>query len=214
MIAAEDLKPLDIHPTLAEVEAELGPASTWVGHCYEIANAALDAGLFEGRPAYGHWLGAVAPTSPFHGRAICRHGWIVTDDEQIIDLTRWVFTGEDPAIWIGPNTGEYDEGGNVFRLANEQAPPAFDPADRPRRLPLSDAAIAYLRVTFGLRPGPNHQLSTNQLFWLANLAPARLDTWVSHVYTAFQIAQLKALIPIDNWRLVMDVGRGTAEWEG
>ncbi len=92
--------------TVEQCEAAIGiPAKEWPGRCYEIACAILDAGLVEGRPVYGHWLGRVDRNAPVFGeragQAFQRHGWIETEDGEVIDPTRWVFENARPYIFEG-----------------------------------------------------------------------------------------------------------------
>jgi len=84
--------------------------SKWLGNCYGIATAMIDAGLVPGGVAvYGHWTGPIARTSFFAARrdyGFCQHGWIVRDDADhtVIDPTRWVFEDRAPYVYVGTNT--------------------------------------------------------------------------------------------------------------
>jgi hypothetical protein len=93
-------------PTLAEAEAVIGePASKWVSRCYEIAYALVEKGLVPGRAVYGHYLGPVMPSSPFHDRhSACDftgHGWVSLPDGRVLDPTRWVFEATEPYLYVG-----------------------------------------------------------------------------------------------------------------
>jgi hypothetical protein len=95
--------------TIAEVERAIGlKTSEWHGNCYSIACSILRAGLVEGRPAYGHYLGPVASTGYWasrRGSKFQRHGWIVLNDGRILDPTRWSFEDKKPYLAIVEENG-------------------------------------------------------------------------------------------------------------
>lgn len=90
-------------PSIAQIEQAINmPAETWKGQCYAIACMMLKADLVKGRAVYGHWRGAIHQDSMFAARAdqgFTGHGWIETDEGEIIDPTRWVFEAKDPYLF-------------------------------------------------------------------------------------------------------------------
>lgn len=82
------------------------PLTEWPGSCYGVATALVEHGLVpEGsRAVYGHWIGPIAPTSMFAARrsiGFTGHGWVLTDDGQVIDPTRYVFEDAAPYVYVG-----------------------------------------------------------------------------------------------------------------
>ncbi len=73
----------------------------WSARCYEVASAMVKAKVVKGTAVYGHWLGAVEPGTPFAGRPLIQHGWVLQKDSTVVDPTRWVFEGRAPYIWTG-----------------------------------------------------------------------------------------------------------------
>lgn len=185
--------------TLEEAERAIGePADHWVARCHEIAARLLKSGLVKGKLRYGHYNGPVRPGTFFDGKPIVRHGWI-EQGATIIDPTRWVFEGVPPYIYIGPNEGEYDAGGNVFMAATLAPPPAFDERAKATPLSLSPECEAFL---LGLLKHP--RFTMQGLFWLANLPLPVLGEFARETFRALERAGETALIPIDNWQLVME----------
>lgn len=88
-----------------EVAEAIGiPIEQWAGNCFGIACAMVEAGIVEGTALYGHWIGPIHPRSYFSSRAghrFCQHGWIETEDGEVVDPTRWAFENKDPYIYIG-----------------------------------------------------------------------------------------------------------------
>jgi hypothetical protein len=97
-------------PTLATIEARLGPAATWAGRCYEIASACIATGFVTGTAVYGHWRGPVNPKSYFgklqRNAPLPPRLGSTTDGQTINPLG---VPGRRPAIYSGRNRGEYDE---------------------------------------------------------------------------------------------------------
>ena len=97
-------------PKLEECEKALGEkAEAWVARCYEISCRIVAAGLVKGVAVYGHWLGPVHPKSHFAGkpRPFVQHGWILTDDGEVLDPTRWVFEAAKPYLYVGTEPDDW-----------------------------------------------------------------------------------------------------------
>jgi len=177
------------------------PISKWPRNCQYVANLLLQHGLVEGRLCYGFWLGPINPLSPFGGRPFTHHGWVQQEDETIIDPTRWVFECVLPYIYIGPNHGEYDYGGNELKKRFRKPCPAYDPHEN--QFDFSETppeAQAFIR---SLIPGAVNVLSRNQTFWLANSPLDLLGNQAKPIYKWFVSLHLKAWIPYDNQVLVL-----------
>lgn len=158
-------------PTLAQCEAAVGePASAWVSRCYEIASKICDAGIVDGSPVYGHWVGPIAPGSHFarfSDYPFVRHGWVLQHNDRVCDPTRWVFEGAEPYIYVG-EPDHYDEGGDAHRAAMCEGRPPPRPEGPRKEVNISGVAEVWLRTMFGLRERET-RLAPNQLFYVANL---------------------------------------------
>lgn len=90
--------------TIEIVEKAIGiPARKWTARCFEIACLIVRAKLVDGVPVYGHYKGPVATTGFWaerRGQSFQRHGWIVLDDDRILDPTRWSFEDKDPYLHL------------------------------------------------------------------------------------------------------------------
>jgi hypothetical protein len=177
------------------------PTARWRGNCHAIACRILDLGLVRGVARYGHYYGPVAPasyfspTAPFH-----RHGWVERPDRSVLDPTRWVFEDAPPYIHVGPREPDYDPGGQRLRTSHVGPVPGRLPGDDAIALDLPPEAAQHLSDMTGYGTA----FSLAQLFWIANLPPHMLGTHARPVYVALRDAGRKALVPIDNWRMVVE----------
>lgn len=181
------------------------PTKKWKGNCHFIACLFVEKKLVKGRAVYGHWLGAVSPKSFFANRQkmpFQQHGWIKDGNGKIIDPTRWVFEAKQPYIFVDKNNGEYDEGGNKFRMANIGKAPAYNKNEKQYNLPLTTKARLFLSDLFSDN-GLIQILSFGQVFWLLNHSPASLGSHCKEIYKWAKRNKLSALVPIDNWKAVM-----------
>ncbi len=200
-------------------EATKLPTSEWHGKCFQMACAMVKHEIAKGDPVYGHWIGPVDPTGywkntanllPFH-----QHGWIIVPDKAgtIIDPTRFSFENVEPYIYIGPNDF-YDEGGNSFREAIQRPCPVYVRPEeaKPYQATKDVSALppATLDFVLGLMGQPEG-VTTEMLFWLANLVPARLGEHQTAIYEFLTgPIDLAGAIPIDNFRAwERKQGRGT-----
>lgn len=203
-----------IVPTLEAVEAKLGPAQTWAGNCFAIASACVKFGLIKGVAVYGHWTGPVSSNSYFADRAgfpFVRHGWVVVSPNLIFDPTRWSLTGEKPYLYLGPNNGEYDEGGNKILLMHQVPPPKFD-RNSPKVYSFTQEILdgepwshveKLLGPEYPIDLGESRNpgdLTADQVRWIANLAYDTLQPYARKIYSAISSCGLRAFIPIDNFR--------------
>lgn len=183
---------------VSEAVKKIGiPVKEWDGACYAIACTFVRCGVVKGKPAYGHWRGPISPKSSFAGRGalgFVHHGWIELPNQKICDPTRWVFEAVKPYIYVGYND-YYDAGGNVFREEIMEQPPAFNPTEKVVSFPSITTAVSFL----GSPP-----YCFGQLFWLANLPLPYLGEDAKKIYTALKNASFGALVPIDNYRMVME----------
>lgn len=196
------------------------PLSQWPGNCYAVAvqmNEKLGLGLIA---CYGPFSGWVARESRFAQRmaalGVVNHGWLATKAGVIVDPTRWVFENTEPAIHIGIDSEhEYERGGNTAlrRLLGERPRPDFNPAKSGLRyLPqgdgADDVAIAWVLAQLQESPQrPARAVTVQELFWLCNSNPVDLASVEGPMARRFyEIAQrlgMRALIPIENWAMVM-----------
>jgi hypothetical protein len=210
-------------PTVRAVEDALElHTREWRGRCHEIACRMLEVKLVVGQERYGHYYGSVVEGFFRAGLPFYRHGWIEAREGVVVDPTRWVFERCRPYIYVGP-ADEYDACGE--RLAASLLGPypsvhllgdAIERFDdqayfdywegRTTRLGLSTDCQYHIAH---LTNGQGDDFTNNQLFWLANAPPSWYGHHAREVYAALEAVDQKALIPIDNWRLVM--GRPFAE---
>lgn len=179
----------------------------WPGQCFAISTLMVDKGLVPGGKAvYGHYNGPVAKDSIFAKRAIVRHGWIKVGDT-VVDPTRYVFEGDgspDKAyVHVGPAGPEYDQGGNAFLAKTMLPPPPFDQTQKTFTIKNEGFRLAVDMLI----PGFSGTLSMGQAFWLGKL-PADGSTIqpevVRIVYAGLNGLGLKALVPLDNWQMIME----------
>jgi len=178
------------------------PVDAWNENCYNIAVEAVNHGI-PGVPRYGHYLGEVHPDSMFYTRwrsaHFVQHGWVALQDERVWDPTRWTLDGSDPYIYVG-NAADYDVGGNKVRTAMMGHPPEFDASQKTLQVPVSLSPV----ISTALQaPTDVTQVSFHQLHWLANNAPEVFGPSIRLVYAWLKTNNLNALVPIDNWRLIM-----------
>jgi len=189
--------------TVPEVEAAIGRDSgQWVGNCYAIACQILAAGLVDGRAAYGHYHGPIEEGTVFYGKApLVRHGWIETDDGGIIDPTRWVFEAASPYIYYTPQGNpDYDEGGQQFQLSMMRPRPDYDP-----RSPQYSVPEKYWPVFsdfLGIDKPRDHQISREELFWVANLPVVLMWERGAFLLEALEAMNLQVIMPIDNQTII------------
>jgi hypothetical protein len=206
----------DLDPDIAAEVIGI-PVSHWPSNCFAIATAFVRTKLVQGTAKYGMWVGPIAEGNAFSGRAVTHHGWVEQTDAppefRIVDPTRWVFESADPYIYVGPND-HYDKGGNRFREAmmagmggDVLRPPApdgkieteFDAVLRPHL-----RSALYLLLGRPEHTGPIHR---SELFWLGNLDPDRLGPSLARdFYRALERSDREAIVPMDNWREVMEGG--------
>lgn len=203
MIDLEDL-------TIEDVEDAIGIyAYDWPGNCDAVAKGLLQSGLVNAHYRRGHWFGPVHPESHFKqmsGFTIQQHSWLETDDGIIIDPTRWCFTNPNqPFIYVG-ESDYYDTGSNMLRRAFRRPCPKFSPEELSANLIFTDNVAEYTikELISVASDGPVPYITKNQAFWLANLSPEEYMGYTKEVYTALTDAGMRAAIPIDNYRMVME----------
>lgn len=196
--------------SLDEIAGKLGiPVKDWPGRCYEVAVVA--SRLIDGAtPVYGHYKGPVNDKSIFAPISIIQHGWVLLEDNQVLDPTRWVFEVVEPYIYIGPGD-DYDEGGNSLRSQLIGPPIQFDPEDNviniSRDMLSSDAWIVIENVfkLNDLLDDPEYHpgdITIRQLMWLANMNPRFMKGYATEIYKMFDQFNLRGFIPTDNQSLV------------
>jgi hypothetical protein len=213
------MKKLSAKTLFKKLEALEGSADKglgWAGRCYEMACTMVREKLVEGKAVYGNWTGPVKKGTMFAGRPVVHHGWVLLPDGRVCDPTRWAFEGKKPYIYIGP-ADHYDEGGNKFREKQIGDAPEWDatePLHNINHTIMDSKTWGFVEDILGLNeicdedylPG---DVTERQLWWLAHLPPARLGEHAPAIYVALDKLGKKALIPIDNRRMVED-GRGYA----
>jgi hypothetical protein len=214
------MQPEDV--TVEMVETAWGhPLETMKGKCSAVARSVLDAGLVQGRMVRGHYIGDVNQASFWAKRGglpFIQHTWLQLEDGRIFDPTRWTFKGDEPFLWIGPGDhGDYDPGGNQFRMATRFEWPDDDESARRVRFEISPQAIetlcdvgADLDHLLEGHDGLDYTLikfevSMAQAHWIANIAPGEYQSEqdVRDVFIQLREQGLAAFVPLDNMRMVL-----------
>jgi hypothetical protein len=189
--------------SVKQVEKAIGiPSIAWIGNCYSISYSMVQSGIVEGKAVYGHWTGPISKYNPFYSVSqvgFCRHGWIIKEDGEIVDPTRWVFEGKTPYIYVGKND-YYDEGGNNLRKSMTEPPPQYSKTEKQFSLNLDKKTLDFVNKLLGYS-GKN--LSMGQLFWLANLSLVDLGEHAKDIYYALEEKGMAAAIPLDNQRKIL-----------
>lgn len=213
--------PAVLHITMEEaVEAAGVPAEEWGGKCHQISSALAER--VGGKVHRGYAPGIKCHPESYWANGMAQHSWIALPDGTVVDPTRFTTEapGTEPYIWVGPDD-DYDAGGSRLQ-ANRVGPPP-DTLDTGREL-------IYFRVGSAEYVGdllesaemdvytdpdddPGVLASFEQLIWLANLpVTAREQSrciarfYAREIYEALDEVNLKALIPVDRWDLVMTGG--------
>jgi serine/threonine protein phosphatase 1 len=173
--------------------------SCWAGNCHAIALKLMAAYPVRGmRYARGHWRGVTA--GQFEGRALTGHTWLQLADGRIVDPTRYVFEGVAPYIYIGPKDDNYDEAGLKTRHRAIPQPSLGD-------ISITNQEAEHLQSQGIL--GINNTLSIPAAQWLST-TPLH-DTSAKANFKLLNQAGLKALIPLDSWRAIMEPSTLTAK---
>lgn len=186
----------------------LGPPKKWEGHCSEVAKAVVDflpAG--EASMVRGLWVGPVAEGTMFSGRPVSGHSWVKISDGRVVDPTRWVFEGQAPYVYVGPQDEHYDENGSSLREALMGPAPAWDAEEKQLKFNGSTGAWSWIEKRFKLdcvvddayAPG---QITRSQACYLANLSPRHFWEHAAEIYAWLNRMKLYTHIPIDHQRLV------------
>lgn len=182
------------------------PVESWKGKCHWIATRLVEFDAIRGRAVYGHWIGQISPKSFYKARRhmpFVQHGWIIAEDNTIVDPTRWVFEAIEPYIYYGGDAEDdielfdYDEGGNKWREAIIKPVPKFNKKERIYSVVLSDDAQGFLSELLSQHNWFD-TVSHDQMFWLANLPLNFFGPYVKEIYQWIVGVGLVALIPIDN----------------
>ena len=174
------------------------PTDEWEGNCHGIAYKIVKSGMIDGKVERGYWIGGVSKTSIFYGKPIIPHSWIRMSNGKIADPTRWCFEQVEPYIFVGDDSC-YDAGGNHHRKANMQSPPEFNSQHKPANIKFPKSCNQFVMELVGNPP----YLTINQAFWLGNLSLDVLQPHAKAIYTAFEKCKEGAIIPIDNYNIVM-----------
>ncbi len=189
------------------------PLRSWKGHCHEIACALVKHGFVPGVAVYGHYRGPIHDDTIFakyKPLGFCRHGWIITEGNRIVDPTRWCFEkpGTKPYIHatrlgVDGRHEEYDEGGDVWREQCRR--PCPDPKDKPTKpvkLCFEDRDTENVVAALLDLQDDVQKPTLAQVFWLSNLPMRVLGCHIGDIYGAIDASGHAAYIPIDNRRAV------------
>ena len=189
--------------TLNKIPNELGDIAKavnlhvvdWIGNCSGVVRRFLRVYPIEGAiEARGLW------TKPYDWgegeRPFTQHSWIILSDGRVVDPTRWVFEGAAPYIYVG-ESDHYDYGANMLHAQMGQYKPT--PPNTEGGVTVNDEDAEMLR-SYGVVCAGN-RLHNDDIFWLSRKAPVA-SNWA--LYEFFGRVGRKAVIPIDNWRLLME----------
>lgn len=179
-------------------------------NCFAVAtNLAnlLKAQGIKARAVYGTWKGL----SVEHKRNdFYRHGWVLINESEILDPTRWVFEGTKPYIFSGSekNNSEYDEGMTQLRNLVARPFPSFNPQDKKVRIEWSPESKSLID---GITEYEDDVYSIQQVLWMAN-APFKIwGDCIDEVYTKLEEQGFGALIPMDfksKWKALKEMNHG------
>ena len=174
------------------------PTDEWEGNCHAIAHKIVESGMIDGKVERGYWKGLVHKRSIFYGKPLIPHSWIRMSNGKIADPTRWCFEQVEPYIFVGDDQC-YDAGGNQFRKANLRPCPAFDSGHKDSNIKFPKSCNKFVMDLVGNPP----YLTINQAFWLGNAPLDILSIYAKEIYTAFDKYNEGAIIPIDNYNIIM-----------
>lgn len=168
----------------------------WIGNCegavrlfmrhFPIKGSISARGAWtQGTEAFGDCL-----------RPFTQHSWIQLEDERVLDPTRWVFEGVAPYIYVG-ESDYYDYGTNALNAIIHDIPDT--PYNKPGTKEL-DPTDADLLRTYGVRCFGD-KVHHDDLWWLSRMPPTGQH---KALYEFFEDQGMQAMIPIDNFRLLMD----------
>lgn len=196
---------MDIHKVADIINI---PLVHWPGNCATIAHALIEHNLVVGTEVRGFWHGPIADSSVFRRRPFTQHTWIEDYNGNIVDPTRYVFEAETPYIWQGDySEGFYDKGGNMLKEALLRPCPKYDVNEREVTLSLNKIEYAYVDEWVngeGFSCLDGYIVTVPMAIWLANLPLQKLGLIAKPLYTALTAVNLKAAIPIDNYRMAMN----------
>ena len=181
------------------------PVQEWKGNCYGVAMACVEKGVVKGKARYGQFLGYIAEDGFFKGAGCHQHGWVDIEDGNVFDPTRWVFENAKPYIHTGYNNGEYDLGANKLKeLLNIRAKvaPQFD--DKKSLITIKNNETLPIIQNYLGDTRNSNIFSINQIHWLANENPTNLGENAKAIFQALIEVDCDALIPIDNYELIME----------
>jgi hypothetical protein len=187
-------------PTVTAIsDAIRVPADKWPNNCYEISVRALESGVLD---AFQAKYGPLIPTygmyeGPTEKRGVfARHGWLESQSGFVVDCTRWVFTNDYPAIWLG-GIGEYDLGANRLRSRFREGVP--EPDEYRIRLGINDKEIlnAFDRMLGGDSVKKTGEISRNQLHWIMTSPLEMMGKEASLFIKTAQRTGNAGLIPVD-----------------
>jgi len=200
--------------TIEIVQTRIGiPTNKWQGNCHRISCLIIDKKLVAGEAVYGHWIGPIDKKSIFakyRHLPFVRHGWIILNNKEILDPTRWVFEAIVPYIYRGVNDF-YDRGGNIWRENNLRPPPSFEDKNFPtnKYFPLNkfpkQSAEFLAEILDDKKLIKRKTVSLSQLFWIANLPPSMLGEYIKVIYEWLIQNDEGCLIPIDNRETILGV---------
>lgn len=213
---SEPMDPMDQHPDPKDLTVEYVAdritmsIEDWPGNCFAVVCAILRENIVDGKPRYGHYYGPVSDQSIFADKSVISHAWIVTGRSEsglmVVDPTRWVFTApKRPRVYVGPDTVEYDEGGQAMRELTRQqtGPPSGQPSREEHELSdLSRRARARAQeICRTERPS----LTTRQMHWLANASLNRLGVDAKEIYEFVIEEGHRSFIPIDHKAVIFGI---------
>ena len=177
----------------------------WNGRCDEISRLVLKYfPIANARLARGHW----------DDGDIQQHSWIVLEDGRILDPTRWCLEKrslEKAYIYLGVND-YYDEGsfGLEARMTGHRVWSALMHGNHYENLleKRDDTTLFYLHDVFfdteaSLDRAALIKKLAIEIEYIVTSHPSRIER-VFDKYKALETADLKSLIKIDAWRLVVE----------
>ncbi len=179
------------------------PVNEWPLNCYYVSTLLVKHGIFSGKAVFGKYLGEISQKSPFSDSPIPNHGWIVTDDNKIVDPTRWVFEHVKPYLYIGEvKDKNYDRGANSLRTTLRPNTPSFDATQNTLEIDDNDIHEMMLKLLEG--NVVNRKITVTQACFVASLSLDELDDDALPLFKWLTKNNKEMFIPVDNYEWVME----------
>jgi hypothetical protein len=169
-------------------------------NCFAVASVLaemLKKQNIKARAVYGTWKGTCVSKKE---KGFFRHGWVLINEKDILDPTRWVFEDSSPMIFEGTvkKNKEYDEGMTQLRSLISRPFPKFNPeANRIIKFKWSESCASVIEWLSGCDCKAEQNMTVEQAMWMANLPPNLWSCHLDEIYGNLTKEGFAAFIPMD-----------------